>query len=307
VVAVRPQRRKAGSAHYAYKLAFLDAVRTHAAQEAEALGRRPLGLLGDFNVAPTDADVWDPALLAGGTHVSAAERAALEELRTGVGPDGLADLLPRASHAADDVRHPWTFWEMRMLGFQKGRGMRLDLALVNPALAARVTDVWVDRDARRGQGPSDHAPLVLDLDSTTDCRSRPPRAPGLWTRGPDPVDECRPGPSCSTAIHRDVDRGWMGYALRETLTSLQAPDQGRCLSGRRESNPRSQFGSPTKGVRRRPPMCVSAGQSLIISGGSLRVPPCPRARGTRGARGVGPAGARRRLGGEGRLDVEDPA
>jgi exodeoxyribonuclease-3 len=52
---------------------------------------------------------------------------------------------------------------MRMLGFQKGRGMRLDLALVNPALADRVTDVWVDRDARRGQGPSDHAPVVVDL------------------------------------------------------------------------------------------------------------------------------------------------
>lgn len=158
-----PNGRKAGSAHYAYKLAFLDAVRAHAAQEAEALAGAPLGLLGDFNVAPTDADVWDPALLAGGTHVSDAERAALEELRTGVGRDGLVDLLPRASHAAADVRHPWTFWEMRMLGFQKGRGMRLDLALVNPALAARVDDVWVDRDARRGQSPSDHAPLVLDL------------------------------------------------------------------------------------------------------------------------------------------------
>jgi exodeoxyribonuclease-3 len=158
-----PNGRKAGSAHYAYKLAFLDAVRAHVDQEADALSDGPLGVLGDFNVAPTDADVWDPALLAGGTHVSDAERSALESLRTGVGRDGLTDLLPRASHAADDARHPWTFWEMRMLGFQKGRGMRLDLALVNPALAARVTDVWVDRDARRGEAPSDHAPLVLDL------------------------------------------------------------------------------------------------------------------------------------------------
>jgi exodeoxyribonuclease-3 len=158
-----PNGRKAGSPHYAYKLAFLDALREHAAQEVEALSDGPLGLLGDFNVAPTDADVWDPAAFDGGTHVSVAERAALERLRTGVGRDGLADLLPRASIAPDDARHPFTFWEMRMLGFQKGRGMRLDLALVNPALAARVRDVWVDRDARRGQGPSDHAPLVLDL------------------------------------------------------------------------------------------------------------------------------------------------
>jgi exodeoxyribonuclease-3 len=159
-----PNGRKAGSAHYAYKLAFLEAVRAHADQEAAALSDQPLGLLGDLNVAPTDADVWDPAAFDGGTHVSVAERAALERLRTGVGREGLVDLLPRASHAPEDTRHPWTFWEMRMLGFQKGRGMRLDLALVNPALAARVHDVWVDRDARRGAAPSDHAPLVLDLD-----------------------------------------------------------------------------------------------------------------------------------------------
>ncbi len=158
-----PNGRKAGSAHYAYKLAFLDALRAHADQEAQALSGSPLGLLGDFNVAPTDADVWDIAAFDGGTHVSADERAALEALRTGVGPDGLTDLLPRASVQPGDARHPFTFWEMRMLGFQKGRGMRLDLALVNPALAARVSDVWVDRDARRGEGPSDHAPLVLDL------------------------------------------------------------------------------------------------------------------------------------------------
>ena len=159
-----PNGRKAGSAHYAYKLAFLDAVRVHAAMEVEALSGGPLGLLGDFNVAPTDADVWDPAVFDGGTHVSVAERAALEALRTGVGQDGLTDLLPRASLDPDDARHPWTFWEMRMLGFQKRRGMRLDLALVNPALGSRVTDTWVDRDARRGEAPSDHAPLVLDLD-----------------------------------------------------------------------------------------------------------------------------------------------
>jgi exodeoxyribonuclease-3 len=159
-----PNGRKAGSPHYLYKLAFLEALRVHAAQEAEALADAPLGLLGDFNVAPTDADVWDPSAFDGGTHVSVAERTALEQLRTGVGREGLTDLLPRASLAPDDERHPWTFWEMRMLGFQKGRGMRLDLALVNPALQARVRDVWVDRDARRGQGPSDHAPVVLDLD-----------------------------------------------------------------------------------------------------------------------------------------------
>jgi exodeoxyribonuclease-3 len=158
-----PNGRKAGSPHYAYKLAFLEALQAHAALEAAALDGAPLGLLGDFNVAPTDADVWDPTVFDGGTHVSPAERAALAQLQAGVG-SGLTDLLPRASHLPDDARHPFTFWEMRMLGFQKGRGMRLDLALVNDALRQRVTAAWVDRDARKGAGPSDHAPLVLDLD-----------------------------------------------------------------------------------------------------------------------------------------------
>ncbi|MCW2620978.1 MAG: exodeoxyribonuclease [Frankiales bacterium] len=156
-----PNGRKAGSPHYHYKLAFLDALRAHAALEAQALSGAPLGLLGDFNVAPHDADVWDITAFDGGTHVSVAEREALQALRLGL---GLQDLVPRASHSADDTRHPFTFWEMRMLGYQKGRGMRLDLALVNPALRARVSDCWVDRDARKGAGPSDHAPLVVDLD-----------------------------------------------------------------------------------------------------------------------------------------------
>jgi exodeoxyribonuclease-3 len=164
VVAVRAERAPGRQPALRVQARLPDALRAHAAQEAEALSDGPLGLLGDFNVAPTDADVWDPAVFDGGTHVSVAERAALEALRTGVGRDGLTDLLPRASIDPDDARHPWTFWEMRMLGFQKRRGMRLDLALVNTALAARVTDAWVDRDARRGEAPSDHAPLVLDLD-----------------------------------------------------------------------------------------------------------------------------------------------
>lgn len=158
-----PNGRGVGSTHYAYKLAFLAALTGHAALEDGALGGAPLGLLGDFNVAPADIDVWDPELLAGHTHVSRPERDALAGLLEGGAAGSLTDVLPRASQAPADERHPYTFWEMRMLGFQKGRGMRLDLALVNGALRARIGDAWVDRDARRGQGPSDHAPLVLDL------------------------------------------------------------------------------------------------------------------------------------------------
>lgn len=156
-----PNGRTVGSEHYAYKLDFLAAVRAQAAAEQAPPDHttRPFALLGDLNIAPRDADVWDPTAFVGATHVSAPERAALGQVLA----TGLCDLPPRASAAADDVRPPYTFWEMRMLGFQKGRGMRIDLVLANAALQTQVTDVWVDRDARKGNGPSDHAPLVLDL------------------------------------------------------------------------------------------------------------------------------------------------
>jgi exodeoxyribonuclease-3 len=160
-----PNGRQVGHQHFEYKLRFLDAVRAQATAERAALGPdAPYGLLGDFNVAPLDADVWDIGAFDGSTHVSLPERAALTAIRE-AGPDApLLDLMPRASADPADRRHPYTFWEMRMLGFQKGRGMRIDLALVNELLARSVRSAWVDRDARRGEGPSDHAPLVLDLE-----------------------------------------------------------------------------------------------------------------------------------------------
>lgn len=154
-----PNGRQVGTAHYDYKLEFLRTLAALAGREmADHAG--PYGLLGDFNVAPDDSDVWDIGAFTGSTHVSAAERAAIAELEA----LGLTDQQPRASARTDDTRPPYTFWEMRMLGYQKGRGMRIDLSLANAALVSRTTDVWVDRDARKGQGPSDHAPLVLDLE-----------------------------------------------------------------------------------------------------------------------------------------------
>lgn len=153
-----PNGRSVGSVHYQYKLDFLAALRDQAQRELASFSGS-FGLLGDFNVAPRDEDVWDADVLAGHTHVSAPERDALQGLE-GL---GLSDLLPRASAKTDDSRPPYTFWEMRMLGYQKGRGMRIDLALANAALADRTAATWVDRDARKGEGPSDHAPLVLDL------------------------------------------------------------------------------------------------------------------------------------------------
>ncbi len=154
-----PNGRSVGSDHYNYKLEFLAALQAQAARELDSADGA-LGLLGDLNVAPHDDDVWDIAAFDGHTHVSAPERGAVEALQS----LGLRDLKPRASAKADDTRPPYTFWEMRMLGYQKGRGMRIDLVLANHALASRAVDVWVDRDARKGQGPSDHAPLVLDIE-----------------------------------------------------------------------------------------------------------------------------------------------
>jgi exodeoxyribonuclease-3 len=160
-----PNGRSIDHEHYRYKLHFLAAMAAQSAAERARLGSGvPYGLFGDFNVAPADADVWDIAAFDGRTHVSPAERDALRAIELAGGTDDpLTDLRPRASLDAEDGRAPYTFWEMRMLGFQKGRGMRIDLILANRAMAERATDVWVDRDARKGQGPSDHAPLLVDL------------------------------------------------------------------------------------------------------------------------------------------------
>lgn len=149
-----PNGREPGHDHYAYKLAWLAALR---ATVAEELAREPrLAVLGDFNVAPTDADVWDPAVFARATHVTPAERAALESLRGA----GLVDVVPRP------LKHeqPFTYWDYRAGMFHKNMGMRIDLVYATPAVASTVRDAYVDREARKGTGPSDHAPLVVDLD-----------------------------------------------------------------------------------------------------------------------------------------------
>jgi len=149
-----PNGREPGHDHYAYKLAWLAALRATVAAE---LAREPrLAVLGDFNVAPTDADVWDPAVFAHATHVTPAERAALESLRSA----GLVDVVPRA------LKHeqPFTYWDYRAGMFHKNMGMRIDLVYATAAVASTVRDAYVDREARKGRGPSDHAPVVVDLD-----------------------------------------------------------------------------------------------------------------------------------------------
>jgi exodeoxyribonuclease-3 len=148
-----PNGRTPDDPHYGYKLRWLAALRD--AVTADASGGRPFAVMGDFNVAPTDADVWDPAAFAGSTHVTPAERQAVAALRQA----GLADIVPRIAKGP----HPFTYWDYRAGSFHKGMGMRIDLVLANPSLAAAVSDAWVDREARKGKGPSDHAPVIVDL------------------------------------------------------------------------------------------------------------------------------------------------
>ena len=115
----------------------------------------PLVVCGDFNIAPSDDDVWDPAAFIGSTHVSPAEREALVALTS----LGLDDIRPRALKG-----RPFTYWDYRAGNFHKGLGMRIDLVLLDHAVTPAVTDAYIDRDARKGTLPSDHAPLVVDLD-----------------------------------------------------------------------------------------------------------------------------------------------
>lgn len=148
-----PNGREVGHAHYEYKLRWLDALR--ATVEAERDGTRPFVVLGDFNIAPTDADVWDIEAFRDSTHVTEPERAKLAALHDA----GLAEVYPRALKY--DV--PFTYWDYRQLCFPKNRGMRIDLVYGDPAFTAAVTDSYVDREARKGKDPSDHAPVVVDV------------------------------------------------------------------------------------------------------------------------------------------------
>ena len=149
-----PNGRAVGHAHYAYKLEWLAALRTEVA--GSAAGDLPFAVLGDFNVAPTDQDVWDTAPFEGETHVTAPERDALAALRG----TGLTDVMPRPLK----YDHPFTYWDYRQLGFPKNRGMRIDLVYGNGPFAKAVSDAYVDREERKGKGASDHAPVVVDLD-----------------------------------------------------------------------------------------------------------------------------------------------
>lgn len=148
-----PNGRTPEDPHYQYKLAWLAALRTALVADVAA---GPTVVAGDFNVAPTDDDVWDPAVFIGATHVTPPERQALADIRA----VGLRDVVGRPMKGD----HPFTYWDYRAGMFHQNKGMRIDLVYATPDVAARVTDAVVDREARKGKAPSDHAPIVVDID-----------------------------------------------------------------------------------------------------------------------------------------------
>jgi exodeoxyribonuclease III len=148
-----PNGRTLDSPEYPRKLAFLDAM---AARISALQTDSPVIVAGDMNIAPADLDVYDPASFEGGTHVSAKERGRLGQILAG----GMVDAY-RAVHP-DEVQYTW--WDYRAGHFHKGFGLRIDLALVSTELAERLTACGIDRNFRKGKKPSDHAPLLVDLD-----------------------------------------------------------------------------------------------------------------------------------------------
>lgn len=149
-----PNGRAIGTPAFAYKLEWLQAL--HASLQADPT-HLPLAICGDFNIAPDDDDVWDPDAFVDSTHVTPGERAALRALLD----LGLVDVKPRALKG-----RPFTYWDYRAGCFHKGMGMRIDLVLLSGHLAPQVADAYIDREARKGSRPSDHAPVVIDLRMT---------------------------------------------------------------------------------------------------------------------------------------------
>ena len=147
-----PNGRDPDDPHYAYKLEWLAALR----DLVEAGDPDATVVAGDFNIAPTDEDIYSVEAFAGSTHVTPPER------------EALATLMKTGLH--DVIRERWpddrafSYWDYRGGAFHQDRGMRIDLVLTGGPVAARRAAAWVDRKARKGTGPSDHAPVIVDLD-----------------------------------------------------------------------------------------------------------------------------------------------
>lgn len=149
-----PNGRAVGTEHYEAKLAWLDALHEHLEATCDPSGN--VAICGDFNIAPDDRDVWDPRRVHGATHVSDPERKALRRLLDW----GLVDSF-RTLYEQDRL---FSWWDYRAGDFHQHRGMRIDLVLLSHPLAERVRWALIDRFARKGKLPSDHAPVLVDVD-----------------------------------------------------------------------------------------------------------------------------------------------
>ena len=147
-----PNGRSLDDPHYRYKLEWLGRLSELAAKRPDG----PFVLGGDFNVAPSDLDCWDPPSFLGATHVSEPERAAIRAIES----TGLIDLI-RVLHP-DEPAYSW--WDYRGGAFHKNHGLRIDLLLVDETLGRRAMAGYVDREARKGEKPSDHAPVIAEFD-----------------------------------------------------------------------------------------------------------------------------------------------
>ncbi len=150
-----PNGRVPDSDHYRYKLDWLASL-----AKMVAAGPEDTIVCGDMNIAPTDEDVFDPEAYVGQTHVTPAERAALAELEKLGLHDVVRDRWPN--------ERVFTYWDYRAGMFHQDLGMRIDLILASAPVSKRVKAAWVDRQARKGRGPSDHAPVIVDLDEAPD-------------------------------------------------------------------------------------------------------------------------------------------
>jgi exodeoxyribonuclease-3 len=150
-----PNGRSLDSDHYRYKLSWLAKLKQHLA--AVASPDEGVAVCGDFNIAPDDIDVWSPAAFEGSTHVSEPERAALRDLESWGLVDAFRERFP------DD--RLFTYWDYRAGDFHEHRGMRIDLILLSRVLAGDLRWALVDRNARKGKLPSDHAPIFVDVAS----------------------------------------------------------------------------------------------------------------------------------------------
>ena len=159
-----PNGRALGDPHYDYKLAWLKALETHAAEELSRHPALALAMMGDWNVAPRDEDMGDPSFVPGvSTHISPLEREAFDAFEAA----GLADVVRPI------VPEGFTFWDYKQLRFPRNEGMRIDFILGSPAFADLVTDASIHRNERKGEAPSDHVPVLVDLDLGDDDDDRP--------------------------------------------------------------------------------------------------------------------------------------